>query len=78
MTWTNISIADFVAFDTEGEWVDITIKFINTAIYEDGGYYEVCDDCEPGENDIVIDGPFPDVAKLQVKFIWHKDPCLQF
>ena len=78
MTWTDIPIADFVAFDTEGEWQEVTIKFINTAIYEDSGYYEVCDDCEPAEGDIVIDGAFPDVAKLQVKFIWHKDPCLQF
>jgi hypothetical protein len=78
MSWTELDMADFVAYDTEGEWEDVTIKFINTAIYEDAGYYEVCDDCEPGENDIVIDGPFPDVANLHVRWIWHKDPCLQF
>jgi hypothetical protein len=77
-TWTNISIADFVAFDTEDEWQEITIKFINLAVYEAGGYYEVCDDCEPEEDDILIEEEFPDVAKLQIKFIWHKDPCLQF
>ena len=78
VTWVEIPIADFVAYDTEGQWQKVTIKFINSAIYDDTSYADVCDDCEPAEGDIVIEGAFPDVANLQMKFTWHKDPCLQF
>jgi hypothetical protein len=83
VTWTNVSLADFLAYDTDGEWEDVTMKFINTAI--DAGdddymhpYATVCDDCIPEEGDILIEADFPLDAELMIKFIWDKDPCLQF
>jgi hypothetical protein len=83
VSWTNLSFADFLAYDTFDEWVDVTIKFINTCIDEDDDdymhpYATVCDDCAPEEGDILIEECFPDDAELMVKFMWHKDPCLQF
>jgi hypothetical protein len=83
VTWTNLSFADFLAYDTFDEWVDVTLKFINTCIDEDDEdymhpYATVCEDCAPEEGDVLIEECFPDDAELMVKFMWHKDPCLQF
>jgi len=75
-TWADIPIGDFVAYDTEDAWQEVTLKFINTAMPE--SYAEVCDDCVPAEGDIVINEAFPTTAKLQVKFVWHKDVCDQY
>jgi len=81
-TWNEISMSDFLAYDTNDEWVPVTIKFINTEIDVDDldymhPYNMVCDDCMPEEGDIVIEDDLND-AQLRVKFIWKKDPCLQF
>ena len=85
-TWTEVGYAagdqQFVAYDTNGEWEDVTIKIINTEIDADDldymhPYNMVCDDCEPEEGEIVIMDDLTD-ADFQIKFIWHKDPCLQY
>jgi len=83
VNWTDVSLADFLAYDTNGEWVDVALKFINTGIDADDAdymhpYATICDDCAPAEDDILIEVDFPVDAELQVKFIWDKDPCLQF
>ncbi len=81
-TWTEISQSDFLAYDTEDEWVPVTLKFLNTEIDTGDEEYKhpygiICDDCIPGEDDIVISEDLRD-AQLRMKFIWQKDPCLQF
>ena len=77
-TWTDIPISDFVAYDTDGNWEEVVIKFINTNVYSDTTYADVCEDCDADEGDIVISEDFPSTAKLQVNFTWQKDPCDQF
>ena len=79
-TWSQIPISKFLAYDND--WQDVTIKFINTEIDADDAdymhpYNMVCDDCEPDQDDIVIMDNLTN-AILKVKFIWHKDPCLQY
>ncbi len=81
--WVDVDISDFLAYDTNGEWVDVALKFINTAIDADDAdymhpYATICDECAPDEDDILVEVDFPVDAELQVKFIWDKDPCLQF
>jgi hypothetical protein len=79
-TWTHIPKSDFLAYDND--WTEINLKFINTAI-DDGDadymhpYNMVCGDCQPDENDIVLKENLTG-AELRMKFIWEKDPCLQF
>lgn len=73
----------FIAYDTGGEWQDVNIKFINTEIDANDleymhSYSMVCDDCQPDEGDIVVKTDLTGVTDLQVRFIWHKDPCLQY
>lgn len=83
-TWTDVPISQFVAYDTEGEWQDVTLKIINTNVYNDTEYpwehpYKVvCEGCAPQEGEIVYYMAFPDDARLQVSFSWHKDPCVQY
>lgn len=79
-TWVEFPMGEFLAYDND--WEKVTIKFINTEI--DAGdldymhpYNMVCDDCMPEEGDIVIQDNLTN-ASLKLKFIWHKDPCLQF
>jgi hypothetical protein len=82
--WNKISLADFLAYDTGGEWQEVTIKFLNENVYDashhgdDYKYYDICDDCDPDENDIVVHTPFPDTALLEIRFSWVKDPCQQY
>lgn len=85
-TWTEIGSEagnqKFVAYDTNGEWQEVNLKFINTEIDANDAdymhsYNMVCGDCEPEEGDIVIMDNLTD-GILQLKFIWHKDPCLQY
>jgi len=81
-TWNEISMDDFLAYDTADQWVKVTLKFMNSAIDDNDlaymhAYNIICDDCEPQEGDIVIDANLT-LATLRVRFIWHKDPCLQF
>jgi hypothetical protein len=82
MTWIHIPTTDFLAYDTEDEWQKVTLRFMNTAI-DDGDleymhpYNIICDDCEPQEGEIVINADLTN-AQLRVRFIWQKDPCLQF
>jgi hypothetical protein len=91
--WTDIPIRDFVAYDTNGEWSDVTIKFINVTYYQEvlfppgapedtwmdkAAYKDICPDCDPGDDDIVILEEFPNNARIQFKWSWHKDPCYQF
>jgi hypothetical protein len=78
VAWTDLSISDFVAYDTDGEWEDVTIKFLNQNIFSDTSYAEVCDDCDPADDDIVVLEAFPVDAFLEIKFSWVKDPCYQF
>jgi len=78
VAWTDLSISDFVAYDTDGEWEDVTIKFLNENVFASTSYAAVCDDCEPAEGDIVVLEAFPVDAFLEVKFSWIKDPCYQF
>jgi hypothetical protein len=81
-TWKMVPQTDFLAYDTNGEWEEVTLKFINTAIDEDDLDYMhpfnmVCDDCEPDEDDIIVEDNLND-AVLRLKFSWKKDPCLQY
>jgi hypothetical protein len=78
MTWTELPISEFVAYDTEDAWEEVTIKFLNSAIYTDTSYADVCDDCEPADGDIVVEEEFPAVANLHIRWIWHKDVCDQY
>ena len=79
-TWTNVPTSEFLAYDND--WTEVTLKFINTGI-DDGDadymhpYNMVCDDCQPEEGDIVLMENLTG-AQLRMKFIWQKDPCLQF
>jgi hypothetical protein len=82
--WTNIPTSDFVAYDTGGEWQEVTIKFINESYYSDVDqpwkvpYKDICPDCEPDENDIVVMTDFPADGRIQFRWSWHKDPCYNF
>jgi hypothetical protein len=82
--WTDIPKFEFVAYDTDGEWQEVTIKFINETYYNEADqpwkvpYKEICPDCEPGEDDIVVMTEFPADARLQFRWSWHKDPCYNF
>jgi hypothetical protein len=82
-TWTELGPGDFLAYDTEDAWEDVTLRFINTGVYDaieedwEHPYKIICDDCEPQDGEIVIYEEFPDVAQLRVRFIWPKDPCFQ-
>jgi hypothetical protein len=90
--WKDIGINEFVAYDTNGEWRDVTIRFINQTYYEEiiyGGsnesrwinkapYKDICPDCDPDDADIVIYTEFPTDARIQFRWSWHKDPCYQF
>ena len=78
--WIGVPASKFLAYDND--WQDVTIKFINTEI--DAGdadymhpYNMVCDDCQPGEDDIVVMDNLTG-ATLKVRFVWQKDPCLQY
>ena len=82
-TWIEIPITQFLAYDSGGAWVDVNLHFMNTAIDADDldymhPYNMICDDCEPEEDDIVINANLSDAQGLMLAFIWHKDPCLQF
>jgi len=83
-TWVDVPISQFVAYDTEGEWKDVTLKIINTNVYNDTEYswehpYKVvCEGCAPKEGEIVYYMAFPDDARFQANFSWHKDPCTQY
>jgi len=81
-TWKELPMSDFVVYDTEGVWQKVTLRFMNTAIDDYDlpymhPYNMVCDDCEPQQGDIVINENLTG-AKLRVRFMWEKDPCLQF
>jgi hypothetical protein len=82
--WTAIPTSDFVAYDTGGEWQEVTIKFINESYYSDVDqpwkvpYKDICPDCEPDENDIVVMTDFPADGRIQFRWSWHKDPCYNF
>jgi hypothetical protein len=76
--WTMIPLSEFVAYDTGGAWEPVTIKFLNTNIFTTTTYAEVCDDCDPECDDIVIEEAFPDNAYLEIRFSWVKDPCCQY
>lgn len=71
----------FIACDTNGEWLEYTVWFLNEGLYE-GTYHPgvgayVCE-FQPEEGDIVIAEDYPTEARLQIRFTWVKDPCLQF
>lgn len=79
-TWMEIPKSQFLAYDND--WEFVTLKFINTEIDANDAdymhpYSMVCDDCQPEDGDIVIEGNLS-AASLMLKFVWHKDPCLQF
>ncbi len=79
-TWTDISLADFVAYDNA--WEQWTIKFINTDA--NGGHYDtVCDAmaCDGGaDRTICIEEDFTTAGAtfLKVKFEWHVNPCHEY
>ncbi len=81
LNWTQLALSDFIACDTNGEWEEYTIWFLNEALY--GSTYHpgvgayVCE-FQPDEDDIVIAEDYPTEARLQIRFTWIKDPCLQF
>jgi hypothetical protein len=76
--WTMVNLTDFVAYDTDGEWETVKMVFLNTDIFAGTTYAAVCDDCDPDEDDIVVEADFPDDAFLEIRFSWVKDPCYQF
>jgi hypothetical protein len=84
-TWVEIPLGDFVAYDNG--WEKWTIYFINLDA-NDGNYDTVCGHqcCEDGpcvpdcddDNKIIVEDIFGPNAFLQVKFMWHVDPCNEY
>jgi hypothetical protein len=77
-TWTEVPLSKFVAYDNG--WEQWTIYFINT-LANDGEYDMICDGCQPdcdNPNKLVVETEFPANAFLQVKFMWHVDPCNEY
>jgi hypothetical protein len=82
VTWVEIPITEFLAYDTEDQWEQVTVRFMNTGIDANDmdymhPYNMICDDCEPQPGEIVIEDDLTN-AQLRMRFIWEKDPCLQF